>query len=81
MAAAHPVILAIDGVIRKVVEDAQAGIYVPPGNAQSLADVIIYLACERERAAQMGWNGRCYIEEHFDRVVLAGEMEKVLTAT
>jgi glycosyltransferase involved in cell wall biosynthesis len=80
MAAARPVLLAIDGVIRIVVEEAQAGIFVPPGNAQALADAILFLAREKDQAVQMGWNGRRYVEEHFDRAVLAGEMEKILTS-
>jgi glycosyltransferase involved in cell wall biosynthesis len=40
MAAGRPVILAIDGVIRQVVEDAQAGVFVTPGDSQALASVI-----------------------------------------
>ena len=31
MAAGRPVILAIDGVIREVVEKAEAGVFVPSG--------------------------------------------------
>ena len=37
MAAGRPVILAIDGVIRQVVEQAEAGVFVSPGDASALA--------------------------------------------
>jgi hypothetical protein len=46
IAAARPTILAIDGVIRKVIEESCGGMFVPPGDDisleeadQSLADV------------------------------------------
>ena len=39
MAAGRPVILAIDGVIREVIESANGGIFVHPGNDESLASV------------------------------------------
>jgi glycosyltransferase involved in cell wall biosynthesis len=35
LAAGRPVVLAIDGVIRRVVEDAHAGLAVPSGNSQA----------------------------------------------
>ncbi len=44
MAAGRPIVLAMQGVIRKVVEEAQAGIAVPPGDAQALAEAIQFLA-------------------------------------
>jgi glycosyltransferase involved in cell wall biosynthesis len=76
MAAGRPVILAIDGVIREVVESAQGGIVVPPGDAKSLAEAIRLLDGDRQRGRILGSNGRCYLEEHFDRTKLA---EKLLS--
>ncbi len=78
MAAAKPVILAIDGVIRQVVEEAGAGIFVPPGNAAALAGAIREMAAEPQEAREMGWRGRRYVEEHFDRAVLAEKLVDVL---
>ena len=43
MASSRPVVLAIEGVIRNVVEEARAGVFVPPGNAAALADTILDL--------------------------------------
>lgn len=78
MAAGRPVILAIDGVIRQVVEIAGAGIAVPPGDAESLAQAIRELADNPQTGKQMGLNGRSYVEEHFDRAVLAGRLLAVM---
>jgi glycosyltransferase involved in cell wall biosynthesis len=67
MAAGRPTILAIDGVIRKVVEAANGGIFVPPGNAELLAKAITELADHPERAKRMGSSACAYVVEHFNR--------------
>jgi len=67
MAAGRPVVLAIDGVIREVVETAGAGIYTEPGDAKSLADAIRFLACHQPEREQMSRNGRSFVEKHFNR--------------
>lgn len=81
MAAGRPVVLAIDGVIREVVETAQAGIPVPPGDAAALAQAIRTLADQPDAARQMGLNGQSYVEAHFDRNVLAGKLESIILST
>lgn len=78
MAAARPVILAIDGVIRQVVEQASAGISVTPGDASALAEAIRSLANNRQIGLAMGRRGRAFIEDHFDRPILAERFLKIL---
>ncbi|MGE0824679.1 MAG: sugar transferase [Candidatus Binatia bacterium] len=67
MAAGRPTVLAIDGVIREVIEEASAGVFVPPGNATALAEAVLTLSRDRERARCMGKNARAYVVEHFNR--------------
>jgi glycosyltransferase involved in cell wall biosynthesis len=67
MAAGRPTILAIDGVIRQVVEAAGGGIFVPPGDAIALADAVCTLYHNRPQAQAMGRAARSYVVEHFDR--------------
>jgi asparagine synthase (glutamine-hydrolysing) len=67
MAAGRPVLLAIDGVIREVVEAADCGIFVPPGNDEKMAEAIVTLSRDRARAEGMGRSGRSYVAEHFNR--------------
>ena len=67
MAAGRPVVLAIDGVIRKVVEEERAGIAVPPGDASALAEAVRRLAADRGEARRMGERGRRAVEQRFDR--------------
>ncbi|MCX6039175.1 MAG: glycosyltransferase family 4 protein [Chloroflexi bacterium] len=78
MAAGRPVALAIDGVIREVVEAAGCGIFAKPGNPSALAKAIKTLAADPERSRKMGLAGRKYLEEHFSRAVIAEKLLEVL---
>jgi glycosyltransferase involved in cell wall biosynthesis len=78
MAAARPTILAIDGVIREVVEKAGGGIFVRPGDPDSLADAIVSLEKDRKKAKDMGETARAYVAEHFDREKQAKEFVSLL---
>ncbi len=79
MAASRPVILAIDGVIREVVERANAGLAVPPGDPQALAQAVKQLAENPEKSREMGLSGRKYLETHFNRQDLAEMLARLLT--
>jgi glycosyltransferase involved in cell wall biosynthesis len=78
MAAGIPVVLAINGVIRTVMEQAEGGIFAEPGDAAAMAKAIRRLADDPELAKRMGENGRMHAEAHFDRPKLAAEMEALL---
>lgn len=67
MAAGRAVLLVIDGVVRQVVEEAQAGLFVEPGNPAALAEAVQTLADDPRRARQMGLAGRRYVEQHLNR--------------
>ena len=78
MAAGRPVVLAIDGVVRKVVDAAKCGVFVEPGNVDALVTAIVELADDPARSQEMGLAGRAYIEENFDRATLAEELTGIL---
>ena len=78
MAAGRPVVLAIDGVIREVVEAAGCGIFVQPGDPSALAEAIITLVANPERSRKMGMAGRKYLEEHFSRERIAEKLVGLL---
>ncbi|HLZ56231.1 MAG TPA: glycosyltransferase family 4 protein [Ktedonosporobacter sp.] len=80
MACARPVLLAVDGVARKIlVEEAGAALYVEPENAQALADAIVYLRDHPEEAAQLGARGREYVAVHFNRDLLVEKLDHRIT--
>jgi glycosyltransferase involved in cell wall biosynthesis len=78
MAAGRPVVLAIDGVIRAVVDAAGCGLFAQPGNAVELARVMRELAKDKVRAREMGLKGRKYLEENFSRTALVEKLEGIL---
>ena len=78
MAAGRPVVLAIDGVIRTVIEEGQAGIFVPPGDSKALAEAVLALAVDPVRCAQLGANGRRYVIQHFERAQQARQFEQLM---
>ena len=67
MAASRPVVLAIDGVIRQVIEAAHGGIPVPPGNPKAMADAVRTLYSNRPDSEEMGRSARAYVIKFFDR--------------
>jgi glycosyltransferase involved in cell wall biosynthesis len=77
MAAGKPVILAIDGVIREVVETARCGIFVPPGNPECLASAVADFAQDPSIAAEMGLSGQEYVRQHFNRTKLADQLANI----
>lgn len=81
MAAGRPIVLAIDGVIRQVVESAQAGLFVPPGDPAPLAEAILRLAKNPQEGKDMGQAGRRFVEKHHDRAALAKAMWEVIIET
>lgn len=78
MAAARPVILAIDGVIREVVEQAGAGIAVPPGDPKAIAQAACQLASQPTHAREMGNAGQNYIRQYFNRQDLAEKLSRII---
>lgn len=81
MAAGKPVILAIDGVIRQVVDTADAGIFAEPGNPAALADAICYCFNHQDKVLQMGLNGRKFVTLKFNRKVLTENFQRIIEET
>lgn len=74
MAAGKPVVLAIDGVIRAVVEAAQCGLFAKPGDAKELTNAIVRISQNQENARAMGLRGREYLELHFSRKTISEKL-------
>ncbi len=73
MAAARPSVVAIDGVARKLVEEAGCGMFAEPENSDELARVLKELQNDPQRRKQMGESGLRYVREHFDRSKIAAQ--------
>ncbi|ACK41873.1 MULTISPECIES: glycosyltransferase family 4 protein [Dictyoglomus] len=77
LASGKPIIFSSNS-INNPVDEAKAGITVPPDNPQALADAIIklYKMSPEERRA-MGLNGRKYVEKYHSIPVLVDKLEKI----
>ena len=80
MAAGRPTVLAIDGVIRQVLQAAGGGIFTQPGDDAALAEGVRALSEDRNRGRLMGQRARVYVEQHFNRDQQAADFAKLLAA-
>jgi glycosyltransferase involved in cell wall biosynthesis len=71
-----PILMAIDGVSRELVEEARAGTYVEPENAEEYSRVIREYLNDNKRLEIEGENGYQYAKNNFDREFLAKEYLK-----
>jgi glycosyltransferase involved in cell wall biosynthesis len=78
MACERPVIVAVDGQARRIVEEAGAGVFVEPENSKALVKAILDLAVDPERRRRMGAIGRQYIVNNFSREKTARDYIAVL---
>jgi len=78
MACERPVIVAVDGQARKIVDEAEAGVFVEPEDSHALGKAILDLAEDPERRRQMGTRGRQYIVNKFSREKTARDYIAVL---
>ena len=75
-AAGRPAIVNMDGWMRQLVEDNDAGLYVR--DAADLVQKLAWLRAHPEEVSRMGRNGRDLAEREFDRDLLAGRVLDVL---
>jgi len=69
----RPILMAIDGVSRELVENAKAGTYVEPENADEYNRIIRDYINNPERLNNEGESGYKYAKINFDREVLANK--------
>jgi colanic acid biosynthesis glycosyl transferase WcaI len=80
MACERPVVVAVDGQARKIIEEAGAGVFVEPEDCQALVKAIIELARNPDQRRRMGASGRHYIVSGFSREKTARDYITVLKA-
>jgi glycosyltransferase involved in cell wall biosynthesis len=73
MACKKPILMAIDGVSRKLVEDANAGSYVEPEDPEHFEKVIRHYLHNPELLKIQGESGYKFANEHFHRTALANK--------
>jgi len=71
MAMERPIILGVEGESSELLKSAEAGICIEPENEKDLAAQVLNLYQNPRRCQELGSNGRKYVLENFDRLVLA----------
>ncbi len=71
MARKKPIFMAIDGVSRALVEEADAGVYVEPENAVDFEEKVRLYLSDIEKVTLQGEKGYKFAKDNFDRQVLA----------
>ncbi|WP_262250024.1 glycosyltransferase family 4 protein [Parapedobacter soli] len=81
MSCKKPILMAIDGVSRELVEVADAGIYVQPENPNDFANKVLLYMNDKKKIESQGENGYHYAKRNFDRNKLAvkylNELKKI----
>jgi len=71
MCCGRPILIAIDGVARELVERAKVGVFAEPENPQSFRRALAALRDDPDLARRMAENGPPFVREHFSRETLA----------
>ncbi len=80
MAMMKPVILGVQGESEALLEASGAGLCVQPESAAQLARAVRRLYDNPDERRAMGLAGRRFVEQHFDRKVLAARYTELLAA-
>jgi glycosyltransferase involved in cell wall biosynthesis len=75
MAARKPIVATNVGGVSEAVIDKINGYLVPPKDPDSLADAILKLIREPDKAREMGLNGRAIVEKYFSMEVMVNKLE------
>jgi glycosyltransferase involved in cell wall biosynthesis len=73
MSCKKPILMAIDGVSRELVEAAGAGVYVEPENTEEYNRIIRQYLENPQRLKDEGESGYRFAQQNFDREVLANK--------
>ena len=74
LAMTKPIVLGVEGESADLLQTAQAGICIEPENVDQLVACVLELSRDTERCQRLGRNGRKFVMEHFDRIVLARKL-------
>lgn len=78
MSCERPIIIGIDGVARKLVEDAGAGLYTEPENPEAFIEALLKLKSDPALMEKMGQSGFTHAAEHYSREGMAKKYLGVL---
>lgn len=78
LAAGKPIVVNLDGWLRRLVEENEAGVWVQAGSAEGIAGALLALAGNPEGVERMGRNARALAEREFGRDEMADRLALTL---
>lgn len=73
-ACSRPILLSVDGEARQLMEQIHGGIFIQPGSATAIAEILPELMKKPDILTQMGNNGRAFTALHYSRSQLAEQL-------
>jgi glycosyltransferase involved in cell wall biosynthesis len=80
MSCKKPVLMAIDGVSRALIEESNAGLYVQPENPQDFKENILFYMNNTSILNEHGKNGYIFAKSNFDRTKLAEKYINIINS-
>ena len=78
LAMAKPIVLGVEGESADLLQAAQAGLCIEPEDADQLVARVLELSRDTQLCQRLGRNGRRFVMEQFDRIVLARTLASVI---
>lgn len=78
MSCGIPMVLAVDGEARKIVEEADAGLCIEPENSEAMTEAVLKLYNDSTLRERLTAQGREYVSAHYDRDKLARQYIDIL---
>jgi len=78
LAMAKPIVLGVEGESADLLRAAQAGLCIEPEDADHLVARVLELSRDTQLRQRLGRNGRRFVMEQFDRIILARKLASVI---
>ncbi len=78
LAMAKPIVLGVEGESADLLRAAQAGLCIEPEEAEQLVARVLELSRDTQLRQRLGGNGRRFVIEQFDRIILARKLASVI---
>ena len=79
MLAAKPIVGAISGEVKEVIEEADCGYCTDSGNYRELAQIITRVYNDKEKCSYFGKNSYLYYQNHFEKNKCIDDLVKIFT--
>ena len=79
MLAAKPIVGAISGEVKEVIEEADCGYCTESGNYRELAQIITKVYNDKETCSYFGNNSYSYYQNHFEKNKCIDDLVKIFT--